>query len=88
MGKALIIISMASVVAMAAIVLTSFDRWDEAQVQQDVLATKTAESRTSPATGNRNEAAYTADDPAFPEESQGTVDGLEGHQGQDSSPLP
>jgi flagellar basal body-associated protein FliL len=50
MGKALVMISLASLVAiliMAAMVITSFNHRKDVVLQQDILETKTAESRDS-----------------------------------------
>ena len=69
MGKALIIISLASVVAivaMAAMVFTSFDHRERVRLQQDVLATKTAESRDYPNTRNRDKAIDVVSDRPSP----------------------
>ena len=73
MGKALVIISLASLVAivtMAVMVMTSFSHREEVELQQDVLATKTAESRNFPTTIDRDEAIDLVDDSAFPETSE------------------
>ena len=70
MGKALVIISLASlvaIVAMAAMVLTSFGHHEEVQLQRDILATKTAESRDLPTAIDRDEAVDLVDDSVFPE---------------------
>ena len=89
MGKALAIISLISLVAiviMAAMVMTSFDHREEVQLQRDVLATKTAESRSSPTTNNLDDAVDLPDDSAFPEESNDSDDLLDVRRGEDSSP--
>ena len=89
MGKALVIISLCSLVAivtMAAMVLTSFNHREQAQLQQDVLATKTAESRNFPTTRDRDEAIDVTDESAFPEESKGPGELLEAHEGEGPSP--
>ena len=89
MGKALIIISLASVVAivtMAAMVLTSFDHREEVQLQQDILATKTAESRDSPTTRDRNEATDVNNYFAIPAESKDSIDSRKLPQTEGLSP--
>ena len=73
MSKALAIISLASVVAivtMAIMVLTSYSHREEVQLQQEILATKTAESRDFPTTIDREDAIDLVDDSAFPETSE------------------
>ena len=82
MGKALVIISLAcvvAIVAMAAMVLPSFDHREEVQFQQDILATKTAEPRDLPTTRDRNEATDVNDDFAIPAESKDSIDSLKLH---------
>ena len=89
MGKALVIISLASIVAvvtMAAMVLTSFSHREEVQLQQEILATKTAESRNFPTTRDRNEAIDVTDESASPEESKGSGELLEAHEEEGSGP--
>ena len=89
MGKVLAIISLVSLVAivtMAVMVFTSFDHREEAQLQRDILATKTVESRNSPSSSNSNDTVDGVDDSAFPEELKGSGDLPEVHRGKRSSP--
>jgi hypothetical protein len=88
MGKALVAISLLSLVAIVTMLLSSFDHREWVQLQRDILATKMAESRDFPTTGNRNEAIEVTDDSAFPVESLDSGELLEVHQGEGSSPLP
>ncbi len=70
MGKALVLISLTSMVAivtMAIMVITSFDHREDVELQQELLATKTAESRHPPVTSNHNHAIDLTDDSASPE---------------------
>ena len=89
MGKASVIISLASLVAivtMAIMVLTSYSHREEVQLQQDVLATKTAESRDFPATIDRDEAIDLGDDSKLPETSEDSGNLLETHRGEGLTP--
>ena len=77
MGKALVIICLASIVAivaMAAIVMTSLDHREEVELHQDILATKTAESKDFPTISNRHDAIGEASDSVHLEESKESGD--------------
>ena len=70
MGKALVLISLTSmvaIVAMAIMVMTGFDHREDVVLKQELLATKTAESRHPPVTRNHNHAIDLTDDSASPE---------------------
>ena len=69
--------SLVAIVTMAAMVLMSFDHREEVQMQQDILATKTAESRDFPINSIRDEAIDAAGDSALPEEFKDSRDLLE-----------
>ena len=63
-----------AVAVMASIVWSSFDNRHEVVVQQNILATKTAEARDHPITNPRYELENTDQDGIHPDDSADTPD--------------
>ena len=91
MGKPLLIlclVSLVAIVTMGVVIFKSYDHRERAQLQRDVLATKTAESRDSPASNRRNDAIDLIVDSVSPEDSKlsgGSGDLPEFDRGEGSS---